>query len=146
MVTRKGVRFMPPVDINYLAVLGAAIVAMAIGAVWFGPVFGKTWMKLVGKTEKDLQAAKAAMPRLYGSSFLASLITAYVLAHFVDFAQAETISGGVQTGFWAWLGFVLTTSLSGFIWAGRPMKLYYLENGSHLITLAVMGAILAVWV
>ena len=133
-------------EVNYLAVLVAAIVSMAIGFVWYGPAFGKQWMKLVGKTQKDMEAEKAKMPQFMGIGLVAALVTAYVLALFVNLADAATIAEGLQVGFWVWLGFVVTTSLGGFTWSGRPMNLYYLENANHLVAFLVMGAILAVWV
>ena len=33
---------LPAMNINYLAVLACAIVAMPVGFLWFGPLFGKT--------------------------------------------------------------------------------------------------------
>ena len=35
----------PPVEINYLAVLVAAIASMALGFLWYGPLFGNQWKK-----------------------------------------------------------------------------------------------------
>jgi hypothetical protein len=34
---------MPTFSINYLAILASAIVAMPVGFLWFGPLFGKAW-------------------------------------------------------------------------------------------------------
>ena len=39
---------MPAMSINYLAVLACAIVAMPVGFLWFGPLFGKTWARHMG--------------------------------------------------------------------------------------------------
>lgn len=41
---------MSPVHINYLAVLGAAMASMALGALWYGLLFGNTWVGLSGMT------------------------------------------------------------------------------------------------
>ena len=40
----------PNVDVNYLAVLVAAIINMVIGSIWYSPSmgFGKSWMKYSG--------------------------------------------------------------------------------------------------
>ncbi len=46
---------MNPVSINYLAVILCGIISMVIGAIWYGPVFGKLWMKQYGFTEEDLR-------------------------------------------------------------------------------------------
>ncbi len=39
------------VDINYGAVLVAAIIEIVLGFLWYGPFFGKMWMKSIGVTE-----------------------------------------------------------------------------------------------
>ncbi|MDO8488446.1 MAG: DUF1761 family protein [bacterium] len=36
------------VPVNYLAILAAAVLSMVLGFLWFGPLFGQTWMKLMG--------------------------------------------------------------------------------------------------
>ncbi len=132
-------------QINYLAILVVAIINMAVGFVWYGPLFGKTWMKLVGKTEKDIAGQKDKMPMLYGMMFVTVLVFVYVMAHFVQVGAATTYVAGAQVGFWAWLGFVATTTMGQFIFSGKPMKLYYLENGHHLVNFLLTGALLAVW-
>ncbi len=138
---------MPPVDINYLAVLVSSVASMAIGFAWYSTgAFGKKWMNMVGLSQKDLEKQKKDMGPKYGLVFLGSLVMAYVLSHFVDFTLATTIAEGMQAGFWAWLGFVATVGLSTFVFEGKPFKLYLINNGYQLVSLLVMGAILAVWV
>ncbi len=45
-------------DVNYIAVVVAAVVGMVIGAVYYMPqVVGKAWMNAIGKTEEDLPGA-----------------------------------------------------------------------------------------
>ncbi|MCH7574095.1 MAG: DUF1761 domain-containing protein [Candidatus Marinimicrobia bacterium] len=39
------------ISINYLAVLVAAAIEFGLGALWFGPLFGKPWMAAHGWTE-----------------------------------------------------------------------------------------------
>ena len=46
---------MPHVEINFLAVLVCGVVSMIIGATWYGPLFGKKWMKEEGSTEEELR-------------------------------------------------------------------------------------------
>lgn len=133
---------MPFVELNYIAVLVTAAVGMVIGALWYSPLlFANQWMKLVGKTKADLKGAQTG----YLVAAVASLIAAYVLAHFVDYAGATTLEEGSLVGFWAWLGFVATTSGVNYIFSGKPRNLYLIENGHHLLTFLVAGAILAVW-
>lgn len=137
-----------PVDINYTAVLGAAILSMVLGFIWYSPtVFGKQWLKLKGLTPEKLQEQKnKGMEKIYAVTFLSSLVMAYVLAHFVDYTQAKTLEQGAQTGFWIWLGFVATVMLAGVLFGGKSFRLYLIESGYHLASLIAMSALLAIWV
>ena len=134
---------MPQVHINFLAVLAAAVANMIIGSIWYSPgVFGKIWMGLIGKRVEDM---KGRAGPAYAAAFVVALILAYVLAHFVGYTQAYSLGQGIQLGFWVWLGFVATTSTGDYIFAGRPRQLYFINNGYHLVTLLVNGALLAAW-
>lgn len=131
--------------INYLAVVGAAVASFVIGMLWYSPmVFGRKWMQWSGKTEKDIN--KTHMTQSFAITFVSSLVMAYVLAHFVDYAGATTLVSGALAGFWAWLGFIATTHLGSILWEGKPAKLYGLNMAFHLINLVVMGVILTLWV
>ena len=135
------------VNVNYLAVFIAALFAMVLGGVWYSPLlFGKYWMKLTKMDAKKIEEAKKkGMAASYLLQFVAALVTAYVLAHFVAYTESTTVLAGMQTGFWIWLGFFATTSISSILWEGKPKELYLLNNAHHLILLMAMGAILAVW-
>lgn len=134
-------------EINYLAVIGAAIASMVVGMFWYSPAgFGKQWMALSGLTEADMNRAKArGMSKLYFIAFVGSLLTSYVLARFSDYMGASTVLGGLELGFWVWLGFVATTLLGPILWEGKPAKLYFLNASYQLVNLAIMGIILSVW-
>lgn len=134
------------VAVNVLPVLLAGAAQMAIGFIWYNPaVFGKEWMRLTGISMKDIESKKAEMPKTYAVTFAATLVTAYVLAIILKSLGAATIQQAAQVGFLAWLGFVATTMLAGALYAGKPLKLYALETGYHLVSLVVMAAILVGW-
>lgn len=141
---------MPEVPVNYLAVLACAIISMVIGSVWYGPFFGKQWMALSGMSMDKVNAGKAkGMGKAYALMFVGSLVMAFVLSHALIFAAAylkeEGVSAGLMTGFWNWLGFVAPVTLSTVLWDGKPWKLWVLNNGYHLVTLCIMGVVLALW-
>lgn len=137
---------MEEVDINLFAVLVAAIANMALGAFWYSPVlFAKRWIALMKVSEAEINEMKKGAPRAYALSFIGALVMSYVLAHIVDYAQATTIVGGVESGFWLWLGFVATTGSASVLFEGRPAGLYLINSGYYLVSLIVMGMILAAW-
>jgi len=133
--------------INYPAVFVSALAYWILGAVWYSPLlFERSFIALKGWTPAELEAVRAASHAgEIGAALAVSLVTAYVLAHFVRLAGAETARTGVLAGFWLWLGFVLTTNLSTVLFEGRPLGLYLINNGYHLVGLLGMGALLAAW-
>lgn len=136
----------PIVTINYLAVLAAALVNIVLGFLWYGPLFGKYWIKLMNFDKKKMEEAKKkGMAKTYAVMVVSTLLMSYILAHFVDYAQATTLIDGIIAGFWIWLGFVATIMIGTVLWEGKPMKLYLLNISYYLVALSIMGAILAVW-
>lgn len=152
-VVRVGARFYSfifsifmDITINYLAVLVGAISNMIIGFLWYGPIFGKMWMALMGFTEEKMKEAKAkGMGKSYALMLVGALVTAYVLAHFVAVWGADGVSGAFQLAFWAWLGFIAPVLLGAVLWEGKSWKLYVLNMGYYLVTLFVMAMILVMW-
>lgn len=141
----------PTVTVNYLAVLACGIASMVIGMLWYSPsgLFGKAWMRLMGYDKlkpKELEAMKKKGCKSMAFAFVSSLVMAYVLAHVLSFAQAETWLDGVQGAFWVWLGFIATVMLGSVLWENKPMKLYWINSLHYLVTLMVYGVILTVWI
>lgn len=141
------------VPINYLAVLVCAVVSMVIGFLWFGPLFGKKWMTLSGMNPDMMKnptpEMKRNMYRGYAIQFVLALVMAFGLAHTLVFASSylhmSGISAGLQGGFWSWLSFVVPTTIGMVLWEGKPWKLWIIIVSAWLVTLLVMGSILAVW-
>ena len=128
-------------NINWIAVIVGAIVAYALGALWYSPVlFGKAWMKLSGVGEPK----KKGMAKSYVAGFATQLVTAFVLSAFVGTLGASTATEGAIVGFWIWLGFLATTMFGMVLWENKPVKLYLISAVQVLVALKVMGAIVAV--
>jgi len=146
---------MVDVPINYIAVVVAAVVNMVLGFVWFGPLFGKQWMTLMGMTPEKMNEMKTSsefknkMMMSYGIAFVMALIMAYVLVHSLIFAQSylqiSGVSAGLMAGFWSWLGFVAPVTTGMVLWEGKSWKLWILTSGYYLVALLVMGLLLSYW-
>lgn len=130
-------------EINYLAVLFAAILNMGLGFAWYSPqLFGSQWLKEVGLKK---ESTKNPGPMFLLLPFAGALIMNYVLAHFVAYAGGKNAIDGIITGVWAALGFVATTTLVNYLFAGKSKELYLIDVGYHLIGLVLSGAILGAW-
>lgn len=132
-------------NINYLAVLASGVIMMILGYVWYGPLFGKPWMKLIGITKSSMEGKGSEMAKNYGMMFVSALVLSYVLAHVLYAFQSDSIGMALQGAFWIWLGFIATTMLSGVIWTKKPLKLYAIEAGYYLVGLGLIGIVLTLW-
>jgi hypothetical protein len=131
--------------IKYPAVLVAAIIHWILGALWYG-IFSRQFVALMDWTPDKMSAMEnQSHTKEYIAAFVSSLILVYVLAHFVQYTNARTAAGGLQTAFWLWLGFIVTTQIATVIFEGRKPGLYFLNIGYQFLACAVAGVILAIW-
>lgn len=135
------------VPINYVAVLVAALAQMALGMMWYGPVFGKQWMAMMGFSKDSMKSMAMTPIKAMIIGFIVALIMSYVLAHSIVFAstylQITGISAGLQGGFWNWLGFIAPVTIGAVLWEGKSWKLWFLNAAYWLVALCMMGAIIA---
>ena len=130
--------------VSFWGVVLAAASSMAIGMLWYSDnMFGKSWKKMIGTTDKQM---KKNMGPATGILVLTSLLTAYILDHFVNYAHnfmaVSWMSAGVQTALWAWLGFGLTTIVAHGVFEPRDRQLMLINAGNRLASLLAMGIIL----
>jgi len=130
--------------VNFWAVLVSAVASMVIGSIWFGPLFGKMYISLMGmdkKSPEEQAQMKKGMMLTYVWQFIASLVMFYVLARFVGGLGQLSVMGGVMVALWVWIGFVVPMKLGDALWGGK-MQLFWIGIGNSLVTLAVSGAII----
>ena len=134
-------------QINFWAVLVAGINSIVIGSVWYGPLFGKKFMEVMGfnSMSPEQQAKmKKGMAVTYLWQFIGSLVMFYVLAWLIGALNQMTISGGLTVAFWVWIGFVVPLKLGDALWGGK-MVLFWIGIGNMLVTLLAAGAIIGAW-
>lgn len=132
------------VEVNYLAVLLAGIVAMIIGALWYSPfVVGNIWRKVVKLDEK--KAAKESNVTM-GLTVVLVLVMAYVLAHVSylsnQFFDNSFLQDTLTTSFWLWVGLVVPSIAIGGLFEQRRKKAILLNVGNQLVTLLGMGLVI----
>lgn len=131
------------VQVNWLAVVLAALSTMVVGSVWYAPkVFGNLWMKLARLDKNNMASA----PKAIGLTIVASLVTAYVLAHVTYLSNAffgnSFLQDALTTAFWVWLGFTAVRILTHDLFENRPHKLTLLTVSHELVTFMVMGLVI----
>ncbi len=131
------------IEVNYVTVLVAAIVSMAIGFVWYTVLFGKPWMKLMGYTKASMEEARKGMGKTYAINFVLTLVTAYVLFHVIVMSEAyfgnPMVTTGLMTAFWSWLGFIMPVQATDALFGGKPWKLFWINTGYQLVSLLGIG-------
>lgn len=137
------------VEVNYLAVLVAGLAGFSLGAVWYGPLFGKKWQALMGFTEESMKSMAMTPAKAMALGAVSSLVMAYVLFHVTVYAsaylQVAGLNAGLTSAFWMWVGFVGPVSLGSVLWEGKSWKLWFLNSGYNLGSLLIMGAVLGAW-
>jgi hypothetical protein len=133
-------------DLNYLAVVVAAVIPMALGMWWYAPRFGLggIWLRLIGMTEEEIREsggpghAMVLMP-------ISALVQSYVLALLVNMSGAVGFGEGLVLGIWLLVGVIATTSLGVYVFGGRGLRLWAFNNAYHLVVVILMAGLLAAW-
>ncbi|MCY4398909.1 MAG: DUF1761 domain-containing protein [Gemmatimonadetes bacterium] len=139
-------------EVNLLAVLVAGVVPMIIGALWYGPIFGKRWMALMETTPEEIQEGFNAL-KTYGVSFVLALVTAFVLAQLVaEIAPAGASTGGsgsamvgVHVALMALIAFVLPVVNQSVAFEKRNAGLAWLNIGYNGVALIGQAVVIAMW-
>ena len=132
--------------LNYPAVIVAALAHFVLGGLWYSLLFANKFIQLMGWTTAQInELENQSHTKDYIAAFASSLILVYILAHFVQYTKAKSALDGLQTAFWLWLGFVVTTQIATVIFEGRKPGLYLLNIGYQFVACAVAGIILAIW-
>ena len=129
-------------NLNWLAVIVAAVSAFALGAIWYSPVmFSRRWMKESGVTEES--AKNANMAKTFGLSFLLSFLASFFLAMFIG---ADAGAGfGALAGFMAGLGWVFTYTGIIYLFEGKTLAHFLINSMYSVASLTIMGFIIGIW-
>lgn len=133
-------------EINYWAVLVAAVAGVVVGAIWYARgVMGKRWAKLAHVDKRNVGNPAMAVITLAILSF----ITAWVLAgassiawHFYD---GSYLSSALVTAVALWAGFTAARLITHDAMEGRSSSLTIINIAHELITVLVMAVIIGVW-
>jgi hypothetical protein len=125
-------------EIDYLAVLAAAVSAFVLGGLWYSPLFfAKPWMRLTGQSEDRLRSGSPAV--IFGGAFVLSLIAAFVFAMFLG--PAPGLQFATSAGFAAGLGGVAASLGILYLFERRPLGLWLINGGYVTLQFTLYGLI-----
>jgi len=133
--------------IKYPAVIVATLVHFLLGGLWYSPLlFGNKFLQLINWSPEQLrQIESQSHVKELVIAFVMSFILVYILAHFVQYTKATNAIGGIQTAFWLWLGFIVTTHVPMVLFERRSFGLFLINVAYQFVGCAIAGAILAMW-
>lgn len=135
---------MKELTINHFAVWLSIILLTVLGFLWYGPLFGDTWMKLVGL---DMATVEANPPGagVWITNLVATIVPAYTLAWLFTKLQVESALRGALIGLLIAFAFVHLSRMTSDMFAFRPYELSWITGGFSLVGLAIAGLVLGAW-
>lgn len=142
-------------EINYWAILACAALSMVTGAIWYGPLFGKTWMRVLKINPEDLARRKEMQAKagpLYLVQFLLSLFQIWALAHFLQGWGLRTQvppPSSLENAVVIWAAFIMPTIAGSCMWNNDSAKVSWtkfgLQAGYQLVNFVLFAFILGMW-
>lgn len=144
----------PQIVINWGAIAACVVGGMVFGFLWYGPIFGRIWGRLMGFAA-DFKPTPAQMKKAMILQVVSLFLMAYVLAHSGQIwrpsvwnypgDEGPDFMWGFMSAFFTWIGFFLPMQFSKVAWENRPWKLFFINIGHDFINLQIISQILAHW-
>jgi hypothetical protein len=129
-------------QINYAAVVVAALSSFVIGGIWYSPLlFSKLWMKEAHVEEET--ARNSNKVKIFGISFILTLIISFNLAAFLG--PDAGLVWGITAGALAGIGWVAASLGIIYLFEMKSLKLFLINAGYLAIMFIVAGGIIGAW-
>lgn len=125
-------------DVDWLAVLVAAVSAFVLGGIWYGPLFKVAWCREAGI---DMDAKGRHPAAVFGGAFVLSLVAAWAVAALAGRSD-PSLPFALHVGFLAGLCFVATSFGINYLFAGRSLKLWLIDAGYHVLQFTLYGLVI----
>lgn len=126
-------------EVNFFAVLLAAVTTMVLGFLWYSPIlFGTAWMKYRGLSKNEISGGGAMT---YVLTALTALGGSFVLALLLTLADEATIGSGLVVGLLISISISLKIGMN-YLFEGHKLGLYLITIGYHLISYVIAGLII----
>jgi hypothetical protein len=124
--------------ISWLGVVLAAIAFFGVGAIWYGALFARPWMRLSGVTEE--QARSSNLVLIFGTTGVLGVVAAIGLAAVIG----EDSSAGAGLGIGLGIGALIVAPVLGIqsLYDRKALVLWALNAGYNLAGFAIMGLVI----
>jgi hypothetical protein len=155
-------------EINWIALLLAALSTLVVGFVWYNPkVFGNIWMKESGMTEEKMKGSNMIM--IFGLSIIYAFFISFILqmlvihqfgaigmvggdpsiakpsyaAFMADYGTAfRSFKHGALHGFITGLFLILPVTGVGALYERRSFEYVLISSGYWIVSMTIMGGII----
>ena len=133
-------------ELNWLAIIVAAVATFMLGGMWYTALFGNAWKKAHGYSEemcKQMQASKPA-PVFFGTMIVCYFIIALGVAMLSQLAGVTSAGGGISLGFVLWF-VVAAVGLTNHIPTNVTFAGYLIDTVYQFIYLVGSAALIGAW-
>jgi hypothetical protein len=134
----------PKVRQNYWAILTAAVACFLFEAVWYS-IFLQTWLDGIGRTREWLMSMGINPALQYATALVSAAVMATAISCVTQLTGPQTARRGIRVAVLLWVGFVLTTWSTEYVFELRPWSLLGVNCGFWLFGMILMGAIVGGW-
>ena len=131
-------------NIPWLQVIVAAIAYFALGAIWYGPVFSKAWVRghRINMNDPELKKGVAG---IMITSFFIVLIICICLAIVREVVSVSDWQHAAKWGAFLGFGFALTSTSMSYIYLKKPLSVHLIDGFYHIIGMVIAMIIMTVW-
>ncbi|MBI3501825.1 MAG: DUF1761 domain-containing protein [Bacteroidetes bacterium] len=138
--------------LNWLAVAAGAIAYFVLGAIWFGPIFGKMWMaghKINPPSPEEKEKMKKEMWKFMLPTLVLCFVGTVALAYFIHVFSFYNVNwrwySGVKVALVGGVGFTSVAIIMNYIYLQKPLKIMIIDSAFHVAGLTIASIILSVW-
>ena len=121
-----------------LPVLVGALVTFVFSYLWYSVLFSKQWMALSGIVDTGVKPSLKAMSKSLVTKFVMNLLLGIAL--FLLVLIPQSLKSSMIVGLIAYIGFVFTFQMDGYLWGGKSFKLLMFDTLHNLLALALFVA------
>ncbi|MCB2065720.1 MAG: DUF1761 domain-containing protein [Erythrobacter sp.] len=125
-------------EINYLAVVLGAVAFFAVGALWYGALFGQAWQRELWPGGTPKPATSPAVQ--FGLCFVAELLISWMFGHMLARTNPPThVIWMMAFGFGATI--MAPAIAINYLFQSRSLKLFAIDAGHVIVGMLAMGGV-----
>jgi hypothetical protein len=130
--------------VNELAVLVSALLALALGSIWYSPlVFGKQWQRAAALSDADLELSRGALIRSLLVGLLSNVVVMFVIGKFLYIAErADVVRGELAL---LLIALLAASAASMVVWEKKRLMYFIIHMGYGVLVVLVGSTVMALW-